>query len=369
MVSTLLRVLAGAVLGAACVEARAAQPAPGATMPRYEHILVIVAENKGYEQIIGPATRAPNIYRLAHEYGLASEFYAEAHPSEPNYIAMVGGDTFNIHDDDAFYCKAGSRDAYCPGSRRADYVDHTIRVRSLVDQLEEKKLTWKAYLESLPEPGSLVARWPTPDHPVAGQTNELYAAKHNGFISFERVQNDPQRANKIVDFGQLDRDLASGAMPNYAHIVPNQCNDMHGRGGPNTPPDCLGSNPDGLIARGDQVIATLVQKIMASVLWKTASNTAIVITFDENDKDERHSAHQGCCGYEPDSSANFGGGRIPTIVITNHGVRKLVDSTPHNHYSLLRTTEAAFGINEYLGHAADESRGVVTMSSLFAVKP
>jgi phospholipase C len=338
-------------------------------VPHYEHIFIIVAENKGYEQIFGSVTKAPNLNRLAHDYGLASEFYAETHPSEPNYIAMVGGDTYNITDDDAFYCTSGFNDRYCPGANRANYPDHTIRARSLVDQLEERKLTWKAYLESLPEPGSLVARWPNADHPVTGEPNELYAAKHNGFISFERVQHDPQRASKIVGFQQLEHDLASGTLPNYAHIVPNQCNDMHGRAGANTPPDCLGSNIDGLIARGDRVIGELVQKLMASAAWKSSRNTAIVITFDENDKDERHSAHQGCCGYDPQSNANFGGGRIPTIVLTNHGVRQLVDSTPYNHYSLLRTTEAAFGIDEYLGHAAEESRGVVTMSTLFAVKP
>jgi phospholipase C len=338
-------------------------------LPRYEHIFVIVAENKGYEQIIGPTSRAPNLRRLAHEYGLAAEFYAEAHPSQPNYIAMVGGDTFDIGDDDAFYCKPGSSDRYCPGANRPDYRDHTIRARSLVDQLEERKLTWKAYLESLPEPGSLVARWPTPDHPVAGEPNELYAAKHNAFISFERVQKDPQRASKIVDFQQLDRDLAAGTLPNYAHIVPNQCNDMHGRAGTSAPQDCLSSNLDGLIARGDRVIGELVTKLMASPAWKSPGNAAIVITFDENDKDDRHSPHQGCCGYDPQSKANFGGGRIPTIVITNHGARQVVDSTPYNHYSLLRTTETAFGIDEYIGHAADESHGVVTMSTLFVLKP
>lgn len=339
------------------------------SVPRYEHIFVIVAENKGYEQIFGSATNAPNLNRLAHDYGLASEFYAESHPSEPNYIAMVGGDTFNISDDDAFYCKSGSQDRYCPGAHRPGYPDHTVKARSLVDQLEERKLTWKAYAESLPEPGSLVARWPNVDHPITGEPNELYAAKHNGFISFERVQKDPRRTEKIVDFQQLERDLVAGALPNYAHIVPNQCNDMHGRAGTDTPLDCQGSNMDALIARGDRVIGALVDKIMASTAWKTSANTAIVITFDENDKDERHSAHQGCCGYEPQSKANFGGGRIPTIVITNHGVRQMIDPTPYNHYSLLRTTEAAFGIEEYLGHAADESRGVLTMSTLFAVKP
>lgn len=57
---------------------------------------------------------------------------------------------------------------------------------------------------------------------------------------------------------------------------------------------------------------------------------------------------------------------IPTIVITNHGVRGAIDPTPYNHYSLLRTIEDPFGINEYLGHATDEANGVLTMSPLFA---
>ena len=67
------------------------------------------------------------------------------------------------------------------------------------------------------------------------------------------------------------------------------------------------------------------------------------------------------------SPANFGGGRIPTIVITNHGPRAVKDDTPYNHYSLLRTTETAFGISEHLAHAGDTQAGVVDMVPLFAV--
>jgi hypothetical protein len=183
------------------------------------------------------------------------------------------------------------------------------------------------------------------------------------------VQEDPKRSQKLVSFSQLDQDLASGQLPNYAHIVPNQCNDMHGRdASPATDPDCRKSNLDGLIARGDREIGELVTRIMASPVWQRSSNTAIVVTFDENDKDERNGPDQGCCGYEPGSAANFGGGRIPTIVITNHGPRGVTDDTPYNHYSLLRTCEAAFGIDEYLGHAADVQSGVVSMAPLFGVK-
>jgi len=337
-------------------------------MTPYSHIFVIIAENKSYERIIGPNSVAPNINRLAQRFGLASRFFAEAHPSEPNYIAMLAGDTFGIHDDDAFYCTPGMRDPWCPKALKAGYVDHTVRARSLMDQLRARGLTWKAYMESLPQAGSLAARWPTSEHPVPGMPAQMYAAKHNGFLSFLSVQRDDDRAQKIVDFQQFDRDLSRGQMPNYAHIVPNQCNDMHGRdAGPNVPADCVKSNTDALIARGDRVIGKVVQSIMNSALWSASANAAVVITFDENDKEGRQGADQGCCATDPTSSANFGGGRIPTIVITNHGPRGRIDDTPYNHYSLLRTTEEAFGIDEYLGHAADVTNGVVSMTPLFAV--
>ena len=346
----------------------ATSPIAAAQMPRYAHILVIVAENKGHDLILGPGTVAPNINRLARQYGLASQFFAEVHPSEGNYIAMLAGDTFGIHDDDAFYCKPGMRDVWCGKSQRTDYVDHTLTARSLMDQLEGRGLTWKAYMESLPEAGSLAVRWPTADKPVAGVPEQLYAAKHNAFVNFRNVQRDPARAGKIVAFNVLYRDLSSGEMPNFAHIVPNQCDDMHGRdAGPDVPADCRKSDPAALIARGDRIIGELVQRIMDSPLWRSPDNTAIVITFDENEKDERQGGDQGCCGSDPSNAAHSGGGRIPTLVITNHGPRRVVDDRPYNHYSLLRTIEAAFGIAEYLGHAADERNGVLTMTPLFAV--
>ena len=364
--AVVLTALLGGVSAPAWSAEAGAAAKPG--IPAYAHIFVIVAENKGYDLIIGPQSAAPNINALAHRYGLATRFFAEVHPSEGNYIAMLGGDTFGIHDDDAFYCKPGMTDPWCSKSHESGYVDHTVRKRSLMDQLESHHLTWKGYMQSLPEPGSLAIRWPEQEQPVPGLPTQLYAAKHNGFVSFEQVQHDPERSSKIVGFDVLDRDIASGQLPNYAHIVPNQCDDMHGRDqGKNVPADCLKSNGAGLIARGDRVIGDIVQRLMASAPWGAPENSAIVITFDEDDKDERQGRAQGCCGNEPGSAANSGGGRIPTIVITNHGPRGTADDTPYSHYSLLRTTEAAFGIDEYLNHAAEQSKGVVTMTSLFAV--
>ena len=362
-----------AITAAMLCASAAAAPAwcPGSTgdhadeVPRYDHILVIIAENHGYAQIIGNP-KAPNLNRLARAYGSATQFYGEVHPSKANYIAMLGGDTFGIHDDDAYYCRAGSSDRHCPSADKiTPYVDHTVTARSLTDQLQERHLTWKGYYENLPAPGSKAVYYPDNRRPVRGQPTELYAVKHNGFMQFRAVRNDPALATKIVGFDQLFRDLARGQVPNYAHVVPNQCNEMHGRDGRHVPPDCRFDNDQGLIARGDKAIGALVDRIMASPIWSAPGNAAIVITWDEDDGPHGAGETQGCCGYDPDSPANFGGGHIPTIVITNHGPRGVTDDTPYNHYSLLRTTEDAFCIGEYLGHAADTAKGVKSMVKLF----
>jgi len=343
--------------------------APQSAIPLYKHVFVIVEENKGYEQIMSQPQWTPVIHRLTSEYGSATQFYGEVHSSEGNYLAMVGGDTFGIHDDDAFYCHAGVKDRFCENSAEPGYADHDVTARSLIDQLAEKGLTWKGYFEDIPAPGSLMPRWPVSDYPSRGVPNEMYAAKHNAFVSFRSINREPypELAWHIVGFNQLGRDLAADTMPNYAQIIPNQCNEMHGSEGPGVPVDCRGGDSAGVIKRGDAEVGILVDKIMRSKVWTDPGNTAIVVTFDENNGGERSHGAQGCCGYEPQSKANFGGGHIVTIVITNHGPRHLQDPTPYNHYSLLRSTEAAFGIDEYLGHAADNDKGVVTMTPLFAV--
>lgn len=72
----------------ATATASAASSSPKA-MPGHDHVFVIVAENKNYDQVVGQQSQAPNLARLATTYGLASNFYGEAHPSQGNYIAMV----------------------------------------------------------------------------------------------------------------------------------------------------------------------------------------------------------------------------------------------------------------------------------------
>jgi hypothetical protein len=329
-------------------------------VPRYAHVFVIIDENKDYEQILDPVG-APNISGLASAGGNAVRFYAEVHPSEGNYVALLGGDTFGIHDDDAYYCHPGSTAPMCDGARAPGYADHTVHAPHLGDQLAAAGLSWKGYYESLPEPGSPAVTAGDPRYDNGTRKTALYASKHSGFMNFADVQDDPRRAEKIVGFDQLERDLAAGAMPSFALVVPNQCNDMHGLHGDGVPADCDGVNKADLIHRGDAFMGRLVAEIERSPVWASPQNAAIVITFDEGSGRTR----EGCCGITPNAPSNFGGGHIPSIVITNHGRGGLVDDTPYSHYSLLRTLEDAFGLPTHLGHAADPD--VVPMRKLFAV--
>ena len=181
-------------------------------------------------------------------------------------------------------------------------------------------------------------------------------------MNFADVQTDARRPERIVGFDQLTADLASDHLPSFALIVPNQCNDMHGLHGAGVPADCDGAVKADLIKRGDAFVGDLVRKIQASPVWSERGDVAIILTFDEGSGKTR----EGCCGVTPAAASNFGGGHIPTVVITNHGPRGLVDETPYSHYSLLRTIEDAFGITSHLGHAADDAAGVAPMRKLFA---
>src|SRR5271156_373214 len=192
-------------------------------VPHYDHIFVIVEENKSYDTILDQRY-APTIAGLAKTYGSATQMFAERHPSEPNYVALLGGDTFGIADDDAWYCTPGSTQQYCKGADAPGFVAHLIPGANLETQLSDKGLDWRGGLEDLPAPGSLAIVSPATDTAPAA----LYAAKHTGFTNFASVHADPNLAKKLVGFDTLVPDLQSGNVPAFTLIVPNQCNEMHG---------------------------------------------------------------------------------------------------------------------------------------------
>jgi hypothetical protein len=330
---------------------------------KLDHIFVIMLENHSKSSVIGDAN-APYLTSLAHTYGMASNYYGVTHPSMPNYIASIAGDNFGIQDDN---------------------VDNVVNLdrTNLVDQLESRHISWDAYMEDLPA-DKLADNGPVLD----GVVQPLYAKKHNPFVLFDDVKNNPARMSHVRDYTRLGSDLNSRHAPHFVWITPNQCNDMHGGvyatipGHPETPCPYGDTKDDpndaSLKAKADAFVKGAVTTIKNSRAW--TRHSAIVIVTDENDftGNEETGGWEsavGCCDSpyvgkgDPRVSADwpggtYGGGLIPAIVVTACGPRHVTDSTPFNHYSLLTTIENNWHLG-HLGHAGDYANGVVPMNRLF----
>ncbi len=338
-----------------------------------DHVFVIMLENHSQSSVIDDKY-APFITSLAHTYGEAANYYGVTHPSEPNYVAAISGSNWWMNNDN-------------PANR----YDHT----NLVDQLEAKGISWAAYMESMPSAGYLGDYYPS-------SSNALYASKHDPFVLFTDIRNDPARLAHVKPFTSFAADMDSSHAASFVWISPNQCHDMHGgvysavaTDGSDGSPCPYGSAKDdpndaALKAKADAFVKSTVQTIMSSKAW--TGNSAIFIVTDENDftgnaSTDGWESAAGCCdspvlpnGYQflnssgsPDGHVwactsdnpdpcTYGGGLIPAIVVTRHGPRGYVSNTPYNHYSLLRTIEQNWKLG-YLGAASDSAQ-VQSMNDL-----
>jgi len=307
--------LLGMVVGTASVSADT--PTPRADLKNYQHVFVIMLENTGYDSLVGNAN-APWTNSALATYGSATNYFGVIHPSQPNYIAITAGITGNDSDN-----------------------DETLNVANIADQIEASGRTWKSYNQSF----SLC----NGDALAHACGNQLYERKHNPFVSFADVQSSPSRLANIVDLSQLDADLASGNVPDYSFIDPDQCHDMHGRAA--TPADpCDFSQVQSLISAGDQFLSDTVGKIMSSTAW--TGNSVIFIQWDEADftgsGDFGFGDDSGCC----DSIPNHGGGHVVSIVISHSNHTPVTSDTAYNHYSVLRSIEEGWHLG-CLGAACD----------------
>jgi hypothetical protein len=288
-----------AAFGAAAANATSS----AAAFPRYDHVFLLIEENHNYGQIIGNP-HAPIINALAHDYGLATGYRGVGDPSEPNYVAMLGGNTFGVGSDDPYFFPA-----------------NTVKARNLMSELDQAGLTWRGYFQGMPYPGYRGYCFPAKCNGIPDSDTQ-YVAKHNGIVNFADMQT-PAEFAKLTPYGQLARDLASDQVTSFSYIVPDECHDMHG-----APPWCLDSGNFGdvddnwLVATGDAFVGHTVNEITSSPVW-SQGNDAIVVTFDEG---------------------NFATDRIATIVITNNGPRHATDPTAYNHYSLLASLQHGFGL-------------------------
>ena len=265
-------------------------------------------------------------------------------------------------------------------------ASHTVG-KTIGDQLVHEGLSWKTYQESLPlgspfgvnfSNGTVSNLTEFTDLAPLTTSNvvQAYAVKHNPFAYFRSVQEGFPRDNSLTNVVGFDgprglyADLASGDVPSFAYIVPNQCDDQHGRGNGdafcafdpgvssangNTIGTQVGLNP-GLIQQGDVTIQSVVEAIKASRSWDEGRN-AIVIVWDEND-------YSGIANALP-AGTPFPSQNQNQVVLTvelskgSHGLRS---GNFYTSFSLLKSLEAGFGL-PCLNHACDGK--VAVMSDLF----
>lgn len=392
---------------------------PLSDIPQLDHVFVIMMENHGYAEVIGNPSM-PFINGEAASANLATNYFAVAHPSLTNYLEVVGGSNFGILNDNgpiwhsttcaSTLSPAGATNESssinnCPIAGAGmdlptpliDFTNETsgppgiIEIdgthsypaaptvgKTIANQLVEANKSWMTYQESLPLTGadgvntadgnySNLSTF-TAAEQAQGETDgniaALYRVKHNPFAYFASVEATAANGKipGIVGYDGPDglwADLATGRVPTYSYIVPNQCHDQHAASSapPSTGafvyPFCasdpkdqgtlVGLNP-GLMAVGDQELQALVTAIKASPVWAT-QRSAIVIVWDESD-------------YSISPITN----QVTLIVDKNYGHQGVKSSNFYTHFSLLKTVEAALGL-PCLNHACDANTAV--MSDLF----
>ena len=199
---------------------------------QFGHVFVVTEENTDYVDVT--SSSMPYLTSLAAQYGLATQYYANTHPSIGNYFELATGQILTNDD----------------GSSTIENVPNIVR------SLNAAGKTWKSYAESIPNACYL-----------GGDTGN-YARKHNVFALLSDVANDPTgQACNIVPFTQFATDLRNGTLPTFSNIVPDLCNDAH---------DCS-------LGTADSWLQTNIAPLIASPQFQ--QDGLLIIVFDESGGD------------------------------------------------------------------------------------
>jgi Phosphoesterase family len=257
--------------------------------------------------------RQKGVY-LANMWGIT-------HPSQPNYIASVSGDTFGIKDDDAYWV--------------APYVTNLHPetdppVTTIVDLLEAKGLSWKCYAEKM-QPVDIAQPplrffypapyfvYPPPGPHKGCQTSPWFARRHVPFLSFPSVVKNPERLAKIVVADpNFERDLAAGQLPNYTWYTPDLLHDGHSAVDNSGNVHALEPGTESI----DNIAAFLQRFLGDDPVSRFPPKTLIVITFDEAFPYTEYD--------------------IYTLLIGDMLEAGTMRTEPYNLYSLLRSVEDNF---------------------------
>jgi phosphatidylinositol-3-phosphatase len=213
-------ILAG--FGVGCGTANHGTPPPASA-----RVFLLVEENHSFSDVIGKSSM-PYLNGLANQYALGTQYYADAHPSIPNYFMLTTGRIKTI--DDGF--------------------TGTVSDDNVVRELVKAGKTWHSYAEGLPKTG------------YTGPDTYPYLKRHNPFVYFSDVIGTAQ-ANNVVPFSQFTSDLASNSLPDFSFIVPDALDDAH----------------DGTLLAADQWLSTHIDPLIKSSAFQ--SGGVLIIVFDE----------------------------------------------------------------------------------------
>ncbi|MFZ0560268.1 MAG: alkaline phosphatase family protein [Terriglobales bacterium] len=265
-------------------------------LPVYDHIVIVVEENKNYEQIIGNKN-APYINDVLRKEGAnLTQMYAEEHHSEGNYFWLFSGNNQ----------KVGYLD---------DVPQAAIKTANLGAELIRTGHSFKGYSEGLPEVGSTVAR------------QGLYARKHCPWVSFANLPN----GHTVADSSNLrfPEDFPSNFddLPTVAFVIPNLVDDMHD------------GKPASSIPAGDK---WLRRNLDAYYQWAKQHNSLLILTFDESDE----YTFTGGVTNPADPNPNKRN-RIATVLAGAHiKPGDYPEDKGVTHVNLLRTLEAMYKLNK-----------------------
>jgi hypothetical protein len=274
---------------AGCVGQTSNTPPPPSQSVRFGHVFIIVEENANYADVISnPAM--PYFNGLANQFGLAANYFANAHPSTPNYFELTTGQTL---------APLSLTDAVTPHNFPVD-ANNVVRILLAAGK------TWKSYAEDLPLVG------------YTGDDSGRYAVRHNPLAYFSDVQGDAKQVQNLVPFTQLVADLNSANLPNYSFIVPNLCNDAH---------DCSLSFADTWLKKN-------IDPLINSPQFQ--ADGLLIIVFDEANTLDLTS----------------GGGHVAVVVVSPLAKRAYKSIAFYQHQSVLRLMLEGLGVTKLPGDAA-----------------
>jgi phosphatidylinositol-3-phosphatase len=355
------------LLSASIVLAFAA-PASGAAhtgAPPIGHVFVVVLENENADTTFGPGSPAPYLSQtLPGKGAFLPEYYGVTHLSLGNYVAMVSGQGSNpeTQADCMIYTDFVGGVIGPDGQALGQGCVYPATVKTIADQLTARGLTWKGYMEDMgndtTREAALCGRpdLNTRDKTQTAAPNDQYAARHNPFVYFHSIVDDPVSCEQHdVPLTQLPADLAKTRnTANFSFITPNLCHDGH-----DSP--CANGEPGGLVS-ADAWLREWVPRITGSAAFKR--DGLLLVTFDEAEAEGAMADASACCNEAqfPNTPNNGGpvpgrgGGRVGAVALSPFIRSGTVTSQPYNHFSFLRTVEGLFGL-PFLGYAGSPDPG------------